>query len=181
MQVQSLGREDPLEKETATRSSILGCKIPWTEEPGGLQSMGWQSQTQLRHWAHTLCHYHSNQSPQCTTLQGALMALTWPCWASPTQVLVCRPGSIKAALVEVAGRSCLGSRLLGPQGPCPPFHHCVSCGTGGRNKGPSHLLQKREGSLGREPLCFSTLNHKQKGMEWREKREGKRREETERQ
>ena len=39
MQVQSLGQEDPLEKEMATYSSILDWKIPWTEEPGGLQSM----------------------------------------------------------------------------------------------------------------------------------------------
>ena len=35
IQVQSLGREDPLEKETATRSSALAWRIPWTEEPGG--------------------------------------------------------------------------------------------------------------------------------------------------
>ena len=40
--VQSLGQEEPLEKETATRSSILAWKIPWTEELGGLQSMGLQ-------------------------------------------------------------------------------------------------------------------------------------------
>ena len=40
MQVQYLGWEDFLEKEIATHSSILACKIPWTEEPGGLQSMG---------------------------------------------------------------------------------------------------------------------------------------------
>ena len=37
--VPSLGREDPLEKEMATHSSILAWRIPWTEEPGGLQSM----------------------------------------------------------------------------------------------------------------------------------------------
>ena len=36
--VQSLGGEDPLEKETATHSSILAWRIPWTEEPGGLKS-----------------------------------------------------------------------------------------------------------------------------------------------
>ena len=42
MQVQSLGQEDPLETEMATRSSILAWKIPWTEEPGGLLSMGSQ-------------------------------------------------------------------------------------------------------------------------------------------
>ena len=41
-QVQSLGREDPLEKETATHSSILAWKSPWLEEPGRLQSMGSQ-------------------------------------------------------------------------------------------------------------------------------------------
>ena len=41
-QVQSLGQEDPLEKEMATHSSILAWKIPWMEEPGRLQSMGSQ-------------------------------------------------------------------------------------------------------------------------------------------
>ena len=34
------GQEDPLEEEMATHSSILACRVPWTEEPGGLQSMG---------------------------------------------------------------------------------------------------------------------------------------------
>ena len=41
-QVQSLGPEDPLEKEMATHSSFLAWRIPWTEEPGRLQSMGLQ-------------------------------------------------------------------------------------------------------------------------------------------
>ena len=40
--VPSLGQEDPLEKEMAIHSSILAQRIPWTEEPGGLQSMGSQ-------------------------------------------------------------------------------------------------------------------------------------------
>ena len=40
--VRTLGREDPLEKEMATHSSILAWRIPWKEEPGGLQSMGSQ-------------------------------------------------------------------------------------------------------------------------------------------
>ena len=40
--VQSLGREDPLEKEMATHSSTIAWKIPWMEEPGRLQSMGSQ-------------------------------------------------------------------------------------------------------------------------------------------
>ena len=41
-QVQSLGQEDPLEEKMATHSSILAWRIPWTEGPGGLQSMGSQ-------------------------------------------------------------------------------------------------------------------------------------------
>ena len=40
--VRSLGQEDPLEKEMATHSRILAWRIPWTEKPGGLQSMGLQ-------------------------------------------------------------------------------------------------------------------------------------------
>ena len=43
--VPSLGWEDPLEEEMATCSSILAWRIPWTEEPGGLQSMGSQRDT----------------------------------------------------------------------------------------------------------------------------------------
>ena len=39
-QIQSLGQEDPLEEAVATHSSLLAWRIPWTEEPGGLQSMG---------------------------------------------------------------------------------------------------------------------------------------------
>ena len=43
--IRSLGQDDLLEKEMATHPSILTWEIPWTEEPGGLQSMGSQSQT----------------------------------------------------------------------------------------------------------------------------------------
>ena len=50
MWVWSLGREDPLEKEVATHSSIPAFEIPWTEEPGGQQSVGSQ---RVRHdWAY---------------------------------------------------------------------------------------------------------------------------------
>ena len=45
--VRSLGQEDPVEKGMTTHSSILVWTIPWTEEPGGLQSTGLQSQTRL--------------------------------------------------------------------------------------------------------------------------------------
>ena len=45
--VQPLDQEDPLEEGMATHPSILAWRTPWTEEPGGLQSMEWQSQTRL--------------------------------------------------------------------------------------------------------------------------------------
>ena len=53
-QVRSLGREDPLEKEMATHSSILAWKIPWTEELGWLLSMGSQSRTRLSNFTFTI-------------------------------------------------------------------------------------------------------------------------------
>ena len=59
--VQSLGREDPLEKEKATHSSILAWEIPRTKEPGGLQSTGSQSQTWLSKEQHT--EHHSLAEP----------------------------------------------------------------------------------------------------------------------
>ena len=55
--VRSLGREDPLEKETATHSSIHTWKIPWTEEPGQLQSMGSQ---RVGHDCVTSLHFAQN-------------------------------------------------------------------------------------------------------------------------
>ena len=64
--VRSLGQEDPLEKEMATHSSVLAWKISWMEEPGGLQSVGWQS---VRHDQVTSLHFtmvHQTESPQGT-------------------------------------------------------------------------------------------------------------------
>ena len=56
--VQSLGREDPLENETATHSSTLAWKIPWTGEPGRLQSVA-KSLTQLRDFTFTFTNIAS--------------------------------------------------------------------------------------------------------------------------
>ena len=50
--VQSLGWKDPLEKEMTTHSSILAWEIPWTEEPGGLQSMGVTKESDMTAYAH---------------------------------------------------------------------------------------------------------------------------------
>ena len=65
-QVRSLGREDPLEEEMATYSSILAWEIPWTEEPGRIQSMGPQrvrnnlatKQQQQQQWLETTRTYY---------------------------------------------------------------------------------------------------------------------------
>ena len=48
MRVRNLGGEDPLEKDIATYSSIIAWRIPWTEEPAGLHSIGSKSQIQLK-------------------------------------------------------------------------------------------------------------------------------------
>ena len=62
MWVWSLGQEDPLEEDTATHSIILAGEIPWTEEPGGLQSVETQSRTQLSNLAQT----HMQEPPAIT-------------------------------------------------------------------------------------------------------------------
>ena len=69
--VQSLGWEDPLEKEMAIHSRTIAWKIPWTEEPGRLQSMESQSWTRLSDFAHSLsdliaCKYYMNGAPEVT-------------------------------------------------------------------------------------------------------------------
>ena len=65
--VQSLGREDPLEEEMATHSSILAWETPWTEESGGLQSMG-----SLKSWTTTdrLNNSRNNKSHPRTHTEG---------------------------------------------------------------------------------------------------------------
>ena len=63
-QVRSQGGEDPLEKEMATHSSVLAWRISWTEEPGGVQSMGLQSRT--RQGTHTRMHYVT-EGPGCAS------------------------------------------------------------------------------------------------------------------
>ena len=71
--VQSLGWEDPLEKEMATHSSVLAWEVPWTEEPGGLQSMGSQeldtTERLSTHWLPDL-PVKSPSSPQLCRFCG---------------------------------------------------------------------------------------------------------------
>ena len=59
MPVRFLGQEDPMEKGMAIHSNILAWRIPWTEEPGGLHFIEWQSQTLLKQFStHTAHVYH---------------------------------------------------------------------------------------------------------------------------
>ena len=85
-QVRSLGWEDPLEKEIVTHSSIIAWKIPWTEEPGRLQSMGsqrvghdWAAECTHAH-AHTRVHAHTHThtlsfNQAYVTIQGLRFSL----------------------------------------------------------------------------------------------------------
>ena len=101
IRVQSLGWEDFLEKEMATHSSILAWKIPLTEEPGRLQSMGSQSQTQLSDficipvWGISgfgkdcLCDSHSIQLVTCQLMQSPV-----PLNASPLSQAIALMGDL---------------------------------------------------------------------------------------
>ena len=70
--VQSLGQEDPLEKGIATHFSIHAWEIPWREEPGGLWSIGSQSQTQLKRFS-TPTHIHAKHAANCLTYSPHLI------------------------------------------------------------------------------------------------------------
>ena len=78
MWVQSLGQEDPLEKEMATHSRILAWKIPWTEEPGSLQSMGSQRV------GHDLATEHALKGQRLRTQGKDSFDLAERLWAGPS-------------------------------------------------------------------------------------------------
>ena len=78
MWVQSLGQEDPLEKEMATHSRILAWKIPWTEEPGSLQSMGSQRV------GHDLATEHALKGQRLRTQGKDSFDLAKRLWAGPS-------------------------------------------------------------------------------------------------
>ena len=91
--VQSLGREDPLEKEMATHSSILAQRIPWMEEPGGLQSMG--SQRVGHDWVTSHTHKAKDMFPNLASVQ-------------PTDVLLARKFLVTTIKVRQRTVLCLG-------------------------------------------------------------------------
>ena len=74
-QFRSLGQENPLEEEMAARSSILAWEIPWTEEPGWLQSMGSQSLTPLNDWAQHMGLRFSQATVRAPTLGAEVRSI----------------------------------------------------------------------------------------------------------
>ena len=74
--VQSLDREDPLEKGMATHSSILAWRIPWTEEPGRLQSTG--SQRVGHNWATNTCSFHATSWTSSHICTDCIWTILWP-------------------------------------------------------------------------------------------------------
>ena len=126
MWVRSLGWEDPLEEDMATHSSILAWRIPWTEEPGGLQSISiTKSQTQLK-WLskHVLCNFihvilgHFDLSMSFLAAQvpchiGFLLFLGWAIILPLYALCICCPFYMLQPLLSLSPWSGL------PQLKCP--------------------------------------------------------------
>ena len=98
--VQSLGHEDPLEKEMAPHSSTLAWKIPWTEGPGRQQSMGSQSQTRLSNFTLFAVQEDSGSIPGSGRSAGEGIGYTLPyTWASLVAQLVKNPPAMQETWV----------------------------------------------------------------------------------
>ena len=82
--VQSLGQENPLEKEMATHSSTLAWKSPWMEERGRLQSLGSRSRTRLSDFTFTF-HFHALEKEMTT--HSSILALRIPGMGEPSGLL----------------------------------------------------------------------------------------------
>ena len=88
--LQSLNWEDPLEKEMATHPSILFWKIPWTEEPGGLQSTG--SQRVEHNWAHSTHPERARRQPW--------LRVQWNFWSIPWKMIGLGPRPLIMQSIE---------------------------------------------------------------------------------
>ena len=141
MQVRSLGQEDPLDNKMATRSSILAWRIWWTEGPGGLQSMGLQSQTWL---SNHLVLYYTRVIYQFTTDSDVgpgiflhfiyLLKCFWPwgAFSAAGAFSRCGSGGCSSRLCRAARRSELSHcRAWAPGARGPVFAACglSACGS----------------------------------------------------
>ena len=120
-QVRSLGREDPLEKEMATHSSVLAGRIPWTEEPGGLQSTG--SQRVGNDWATNTSTLSRSSMSNCSADQ--LSSVPRGTWSKRN-----RAGTwTQKALAAESGSSHTPSCLLERKHYCVQWHE-IFCSVG---------------------------------------------------
>ena len=125
--VRSLGLEEPLEKEMATHSSILAWRIPWTEEPGGLQSMESQkSRTRLSDQT-TATFFFYRYKKKATLTHSAITTLEIKSLLSPSVFISCfSSGSLGSSLRFLPDPHLLGASSPPPhprsKGPClvPP-------------------------------------------------------------
>ena len=136
--VWSLGWEDPLEKEMATHSNILAWKIPWTEEPGRLQSLGSQ---RVRHdWVtHTHTHTHTHKSYWFCFSQKSIIhslivfdrlgliivTLHWQGYGSFARRMFQQSDSLcnTHSWLSVVPHHCLEEGSPYPKDPCPLYSH----------------------------------------------------------
>ena len=117
--VQSLGWEDSLEKDMATRASILSWRSPWTEEPGGLQSTGWQESDtteQLNHHHHLMENF---KKAVCCSVAQSCPAPCGPTDFSTTSftVLRCLPEFAQIHVHQVVDAIKPSHSLLSPSPP----------------------------------------------------------------
>jgi len=144
--VWSLGRDDPLEKEMATHSSVLAWRIPWTKEPGRLQSMGSQRAGHSWKWlTHTIDSYYTHQRhppPQVVRLYSRYWLsclIQFKARWKLQCVLCCAVLSCSVMSNSLQLYGLLPTRLLCPWGfsrqeywsglPCPPPGDLPSPGT----------------------------------------------------
>ena len=115
-QVQSLNQEDPLEKEIAAPSSILAWEIPWTEEPGGLQSMGSEKESHKK---------RETQLSDYTTTNESIKLLQLP---PPNQNITCMASSLVCLITEKLRGAAVLYLLCDiprPARPCSPKLLCL--------------------------------------------------------
>ena len=110
--VQSLDWEDPLEKEMATPSSILAWIIPWTEEPGRLQSMGLQSRTQLSYFTSITVQCSPSSKGYCghSISQKKMRHVFFKFWGSNLSQLFLPPIHFKGVVLELLAPICKGEK-----------------------------------------------------------------------
>ena len=104
--VQSLGQEDPLEKEMAAHSSTLAWKIPWTEEPGRLQSIGLQRvrTEQLHIHSHLILCDPMDCSPPCSSVWQEILQARILEWVAIPFIRVSSQPTDQTQVSCIAGR-----------------------------------------------------------------------------